>query len=49
MLLMLGIFSLAFGFLLAYCGFAGVSVRGEVGHIFNPASYPAPPKKNPQA
>ena len=45
---MLGIFSLAFGFLLAYSGYAGISVRGEIGHIFNPASYAAPKPTNPR-
>jgi hypothetical protein len=49
MLLGMGIFALAFGLLLAYCGFAGVGVRDELGHIFNPAKYSAPHPKNPRA
>jgi len=49
MLLALGIFSLAFGFLLMYAGWSGVGVRAELGHIFNPSKFAAPKPTNPRA
>lgn len=49
MLLALGILSLAIGWLLLYCGYAGISVIGEVKHIFSPTANPAPHPTNPNA
>jgi hypothetical protein len=48
MLLGLGILSIAFGWLLLYGGFAGVGIRAELGHIFNPSKFSAPHPSNPR-
>lgn len=49
MLLMLGILSMSLGWLLLYAGYAGISVRQEIGHIFSPTKTAAPRPTNPGA